>query len=124
MYSSGRFLPSDGGAAVFALDNEVHRARCEERRAEVEAALAGHFGRQIPLRLVIDPGAAGSSGGGSRKGDNAPQGGTDNRAPEPLDEAHTSAIDIAELEDAPPDRRTAFERLSEVFPGAERVEGE
>ena len=58
MYGVGRFLPPEGGAAVFALPNEVHREKCEQKRPEVEAALQAHFGRPLPLKLVVDPGEA------------------------------------------------------------------
>jgi DNA polymerase III subunit gamma/tau len=59
-FRAGRFLGVvDGGAeAVYGLPNAIHRDRCEERRPEVEAALARHFGRPVPLRLVVDDAGA------------------------------------------------------------------
>ncbi|MDQ1396195.1 MAG: polymerase subunit gamma/tau, partial [Acidimicrobiaceae bacterium] len=54
LYAGGRFTAVDDGAALFALPDEIHRARCEERRAEVEAALKAHFGAPVPLRLIVD----------------------------------------------------------------------
>ena len=42
---------------VFGLPNKIHAAKCEEVRPEVEAALAAHFGRPTPLRIVVDTAA-------------------------------------------------------------------
>ena len=50
----GRFVASEGGRAMFALPNAIHRDRCEEVRVDVEQALAAHFGRPVPLRLVTE----------------------------------------------------------------------
>jgi len=50
----GRFVASDGDRATFALPNAIHRDRCEEVRVDVEQALAAHFGRPVPLRLVTE----------------------------------------------------------------------
>ena len=68
-FRAGRFLGVvDGGAdaaAVYGLPNAIHRDRCEERRPEVEAALARHFGRPVPLRLVVDEAAGAVPPGGA-----------------------------------------------------------
>jgi hypothetical protein len=53
LFKSGRFVDVAGGAAVFALPNAIHRDRCEARRKEVERVLAAHFGRAVPLQLVV-----------------------------------------------------------------------
>ena len=53
-FSAGHFMPSGADTANFGLPNPVHRDRCEEIRAEVDAAIASHFGRPIPLALVVD----------------------------------------------------------------------
>ena len=50
----GRFVAVEDGAAVFALPNDTHRSYCDEVRPDVEAALGAHFGRPVPLRLVVD----------------------------------------------------------------------
>lgn len=60
LYQAGRFVGVDGERAVFGLPNDIHRQRCEEVRADVEAALAGHFGRPVPLALVVDDGGGAS----------------------------------------------------------------
>jgi DNA polymerase-3 subunit gamma/tau len=53
-FQVGRFAAVERGTAVFALPNAVHRDRCEEVRAEAEQALAAHFGRPVPLRVVAE----------------------------------------------------------------------
>ena len=54
IYGVGRFLPPEDGCAVFALPNDVHRGKCEQKRPEVEAALQEHFGHPLRLKLVVD----------------------------------------------------------------------
>jgi hypothetical protein len=55
LFQAGRFVEVEDGRAVFGLPNEIHRRRCEEIREEIESALSDHFGRPVPLRLVVDP---------------------------------------------------------------------
>ncbi len=58
LFQAGRFVGSESGRISFGLPNEIHRDRCEEMRPEVEAALADHFGRAVPIVLVVDGGPA------------------------------------------------------------------
>ncbi|HUJ65566.1 MAG TPA: hypothetical protein VLX59_08525, partial [Acidimicrobiales bacterium] len=105
--ASGRFL-SVGDTAVYAVPDKGLLGRAQTGRAEVEAALSAHFGRPIPLELVLDEGGR----------------------PTPV-EAASSAIDIdaddpadyrlADLEDAPAGVTSPEQRLLEAFPGAEEV---
>ena len=79
----GRFISVDD-AAVFALPNQTHCSYCEEVRLEVEQALAGHFGRAVPLRLVVDDEVEATVGG--RRSPASPEvgvagGGPDTTAP-------------------------------------------
>ncbi len=106
-YAGGRFVAVDDRGAVFALPNEAHRARCEEHRAGVEQVLGDHFGRPVPLVLVVDDGTPASP---------APL------PAEQVDEPVEEVVDIHELDDAPPDNRSHVDRLAAAFPGAELVE--
>ena len=132
MYAVGRFLESDGTHAVFALPNEAHRSKCADKQADVEAALAKHFGRPVPLRLVVDQGAppaeAASGGGGSDDGEPFPSKGSKPKGRSPAAAGAASDehehVDVSELTDAPADERTPIDRLTEVFPGAQVVEDE
>ena len=107
-FAAGRFVDVADGAAVFALPNDMHRTRCEEVRPAVEAALAAHFGRPVPLRLTVEAPAA------------APTATPPPSEPEPEPEH----LDITELVDAPATPvRSAAERLTDAFPGAVLEEG-
>ncbi|MBV9950952.1 MAG: DNA polymerase III subunit gamma/tau [Acidimicrobiia bacterium] len=112
MYGGGRFLPPEDGQVVFALPNDVHRQKCEQKRPEVEAALRDHFGRDLRLRLVVDPGNAPPEAG-------APSGAPrDGGAPDD-DMEH---IDVRDTEPAP-NVKTDLDRLTDAFPGAVLEEG-
>jgi DNA polymerase-3 subunit gamma/tau len=105
----GRFTEPEGGRATFALPNAIHRDRCEEVRVDVEQALAAHFGRPVPLRLITEdpPGTAGSP---------AVAGG----APPPPDD---ESIDLDDLQDAPPaEVRSPLDQVLSTFEGATVVE--
>jgi DNA polymerase-3 subunit gamma/tau len=107
-FGAGHFVGVDGDAATFALPNAVHRGRCEEVRAEVEQALAGHFGRPVPLRLVVaEP--------GTPPAPDAP-------ALQPGHEADDE-IDLTDLRDAPPaGLASPVDHVMQAFEGAEVVE--
>jgi len=97
LYSAGRYVSVEDGAAVFSLPNASHCERCEEVRPVVEEALSAHFGTRIPLRLVV-------------------------AAPAPAAElAEDDDFDPTD----PGDRveAVAETRLLEAFPGAEEVSG-
>lgn len=107
-FSTGRFVEVADGAAVLALASPIMRDKCEEKRPELERMLADHFGRAVPVRLVVASVAPAGAGVG-------PEGST----PEPDDQ-----IDLADLVDAPADHRTGIDRLTQAFPGAEVLDGE
>ncbi len=104
--SSGRFVGVDAGAATYAVPDRGLLARAEANRAEVEAALSAHFGRSVPLRLVLDE--AGLVGAVVA----APTGPA---ADDPM------TIDLDDLVDAPAAVLSPEQRLLEAFPGAEEV---
>jgi len=98
----GRFVASEGGKVTFALPNAIHRDRCEEVRVDVEHALAAHFGRPVPLRLVTE--------------EQAPSPVT---APPPDD----GPFDVEDLEDAPAtELRSPVDHVLSAFEGATVVE--
>jgi DNA polymerase-3 subunit gamma/tau len=108
IFSTGRFVESNGEAAVFALANAPTRDHCEKKRPDVERALATHFGRPVPLVLVTD-----ADVGGPAAPSAAP-------APAAADEVEDVG-DVHALEDAP-SVGSGAERLAEAFPGAELIE--
>lgn len=107
-FSAGRFVDVADGAAVFALPSDIMRQKCDERRDELEAALADRFGRVVPVHLVVDADAVPDAPGSTAR--EAPPEGEDD-------------VDLAGLVDAPGDDRTGIDRLAEAFPGATVVEG-
>jgi hypothetical protein len=71
----------------------------------VEAVLAGHFGRPVPLRLVVD-------------GEAAPP-------PKPVaSPVVEEPVDMSELTDAPSAPTSSIDRITEAFPGAELLTDE
>jgi hypothetical protein len=111
-FSPGRFLSVDTDAVVFGLPNKIHAAKCEEVRLEVEGALAAHFGRPTPLRIVVDEGAPPPPVRGA-----AP-------AAAPDDDRSDEVVDLTELTDATDAPSTGVDVVNQVFPGAEVVDGE
>ncbi|MEY2404738.1 MAG: polymerase subunit gamma/tau [Acidimicrobiaceae bacterium] len=113
-YASGRFVEVGGKGAVFAVPNAPHMAKCEEFREAVEHVLAEHFGRAVPLVLTIDT-AAPPPAAPRAPAVPAPSA----RAVKIVEEPEEEIIDVHELEDAPPDKRTGLDQLADAFPGAE-----
>ena len=96
----------DEGVALFAVPDRGLLSRAEPNLAEVEGAIAAHFGRPVPLKLVLDDGAW------SRPAPDAPA----------HDDPGDYEIDITSLEDAPAAATTPEQRLLQAFPGAEEVQ--
>jgi hypothetical protein len=105
IYLPGRFVGADDSRATFALPSPQQVTKCEQYRAEVEAALAAQFHRPVPLQLVVDDG--GPADAGVQRADVA------------LDDE----IDLADLVDAPPSSApTSLDRLTQAFPGAQLID--
>jgi hypothetical protein len=102
LFLPGRFVAADENGATFALPSAQQIAKAEQYRVEVEAALAEHFHRPVPLKLVVDGPEATSA-----------------TVPAPLDDD----VDLAEVMDAPAvDMPSGLDRLTEAFPGAQLVD--
>ena len=102
--ASGRFVEVKDGAAVFALPDAGLLARAKTYLNETEGALTAYFGRRVPLRLVLDNGAAAAE---------PPRG-----AP-PSDEETYDLDDVADIADAPTVPVIPVEeRILQAFPGS------
>jgi hypothetical protein len=113
-FAGGRFIDVTAGAATFGLPNEHHAKRCAEAQAEVEAALSAHFGTPITLQIVVD-------------GDAPPPVVPGVPPPAEVDEGGDemgSGIDLSQLTDADASAVSSLDRIAEVFPGVEVIEGE
>jgi DNA polymerase III subunit gamma/tau len=107
----GRFLAVDASAAVYALPDQGLLARSETVRKDFEAALTAHFGRPVPLRLVLDDASAPPKGAGAE-------------VPPPIEEMEEEDPDsyvLADLEDVGAAVVSPEQRLLDAFPGAEEV---
>ncbi len=107
LFAAGRFVSADDDGAVFALPTAPHRQKCEEKRKDVEATLAAHYGRPIPLTLIVDGEAT------------VPTTSAAATAPAPDED-----VDLDELVDAPAAPTASIDRLTQAFPGAELLTDE
>ncbi|MCB0994375.1 MAG: DNA polymerase III subunit gamma/tau [Acidimicrobiales bacterium] len=105
-FAAGRFVAPTGASVAFGLPNAIHRDRCQGLRPDLEAALTAHFGRPVPVELVVD------------ETDN-PSG--SEQRPESGQPADDDEIDLEELVDAP-DVDTGIDALTKAFPGAVLIE--
>lgn len=62
MYSPATHVSSEPGRVTLGLPNEPHRAKCEQHRTAVEAALTEHAGASIAVELVVQGGGGGGGG--------------------------------------------------------------
>lgn len=114
VFGAGRFLPSEEGAAVFALPNAAHLNHAEPLRGEVADALGAHFGAPVALRLVAEaaPSAEPATAGP------APT----RPAPDAREEEMAELDEEPAAADAPaPGSSWAEESVLRAFPGAEEV---
>jgi hypothetical protein len=114
LYRMGRWASVESGVAIFLLPSVQYRDRAEDKRAEVEAALAAHFGSRIAVRLALEQDAP-------IPANPLPAPGHDEPRADPDD--HVSAAEFAELPAAPDAPSSAEARLREAFPGTEEVTG-
>ena len=103
-FRAGRFVEvAEPDMAGFALPTPIHRERCAEVQGDVERALAAHFGRRVPLKLLVE----------------ADVGATPTAA-EPGEDEH---IDPRDLRDAPsPGVSSPVDHVMQAFEGATLVE--
>jgi DNA polymerase-3 subunit gamma/tau len=140
LFQAGRFVGVEGERGVFGLPNEIHRSRCVEMQPEIEAALADHFGRPVPLDLVVEAGVEGAVRTTTSPGSSDPGGGsvpppapsrplppvTVAADPPPddgpvIDEDDLSVFDESQLGDIAEVDNSAESRVLQAFPGAEEV---
>ncbi len=110
LFKPGHFVDGDGRMVRFALPNRAHCDQCEGCREEVAAALADHFGRPVPLELVVDDAKP------------APAAAPPDQATVVDDDVVDDAVDLDELTDAPDASVGGVAQLKDAFPGAELLE--
>ena len=139
LYSAGSFIGNDGATWQFSVPNEAHGRKCDEHRADVEAALSAAVGS--PVTIVIGEGAVDDPDHpaptpaprhrrppprrhrpGRRRPERVTTTRDDRRADAPRGCDRRRPIDPDELTDAPPEAvLTPIDRLAEAFPGSELV---
>jgi DNA polymerase-3 subunit gamma/tau len=67
VYAPASFIRSTESVLTLSVPNAVHRAKCEEQRSVVEAAVGNYVGAPVSVEL-LDGGGGGDDGGGSRSG--------------------------------------------------------
>lgn len=149
LYSAGSFVGNRGDTWLFSVPNEAHGNKCNEHRADVEAALARAVGSPVTIEFVSGGGAPGGSGSRPAPTRPAPAPASPPAAepaapaaepttasatpapapaaepawepePEPYVPEADEDVDLHELTDAPPESvKTPIDRLAEAFPGSE-----
>ncbi len=122
LFAAGRFVDHEDGRAAFALPNATHVGRCELLQPDVEAALAGEFGRPVPLVLVVDQGSEPPA----PPTDAGAAAATPPAAPERPAAANDELSEIGpvdELEDAG-EASTGLDQVTDVFGKVELIEEE
>ena len=127
LYSNTTVLGERNGAFTLGVSNEATRAKCEEHRTDVQAAIAAVVGGPVVVQLVIEHGPGDHDDGGHDHGghdhgggNRAAQAGGPEASPAPIEE---EAIDLDDLVDAPPEAVVSpLDRLQQAFPGSQLVE--
>jgi DNA polymerase-3 subunit gamma/tau len=137
IYAPAAFVGSTPTTLTLSVPNAAHRAKCEQHRAAVEAALREFAGVVVKIqfvegdgggggeREVLTPGAADVAAGpaialpaSSPAAEHAP---TVERVESVLPD--DDDVDLDDLTDAPPESvKSPIERLAEAFPGSELIE--
>ncbi|MDE0804929.1 MAG: hypothetical protein OSA99_16610, partial [Acidimicrobiales bacterium] len=124
LFKPGHFVEGDGRIARFALPNPAHRDQCEPIRDVVAEALSAHFGRKVPLELVVDDAKtrppSGPSTSAAPTTTTAPAG-TSSESPD-VGVVEDEAVDLDDLSDAPDATVGGVAQLKDAFPGAELLE--
>ena len=149
IYAPAAFVASTPTTLTLSVPNAAHRAKCEQHRAAVEAALQEFAG--VAVRIELVDGGGGTDGGerdlapAVRDGPSASTTGTMSTGtmsippeaePEPTMTAvapmassvvsslpDDDDVDLDDLTDAPPESvKSPIERLAEAFPGSELIE--
>ncbi|MEQ1700950.1 MAG: hypothetical protein ABMA25_12625, partial [Ilumatobacteraceae bacterium] len=135
MYSSTTVLGDRNGNFALGVANEVQRAKAEDHRKDVEAAIASVVGGKVTVQLVIHSGPdddhemmvdAAESAASAAPAPSA--GGQGNVVPmqrpaAPPVPTPDEEIDLDDLVDAPPEAVVSpIDRLAQAFPGSKLVD--
>jgi len=133
VYAPAGFVGSTDSTITLSVPNAAHRAKCEEQRSVVEAALATFAGSPVSVELVDGDGG---DGGGSESSSPRERGlatavvmgaagetAEDDPPVSAIDLPDDDDVDLDDLIDAPPESvKSPIDRLAEAFPGSELIE--
>jgi hypothetical protein len=100
----GRFVEVEGSTTVYAVPDAGLLSRAGQVHGDFEAALAAHFGRPVPVRLILDEAPPASV-----------------TPPPPEEEDDPARYDLTEMEDVDAAVVSPEQRVLDAFPGAEEV---
>jgi len=112
-FKGGRVTAVDGGSVTFGVPNAIARDRCLQVSADLETALAQHFGQPVQVIVVIDDQAAAPID--VARIEPRPVA----NAPSDLDE---DIGPVSELVDATDQSANGIDRLTRAFPGSEVID--
>ncbi len=121
MYSSTTVLGERNGALTIGVSNETQKAKCEEHRRDVEAAIAAVVGGKVAVQLVVHSGNDDHDDHGNGPGASnvVPL----KRSVEQTTQEEDEAIDLNDLIDAPSETIVSqVERVALAFPGSTFVD--
>ena len=132
IFSVPKLLGVRDGALALGAPNDAHRARCEQHRGEVEAALAKLVGAPVRLAIVVE----GSLSADDHLDHPSAQPEAPHASAAPADGSSRCAarlrrcrpradddIDLDDLVDVPPESVvTPLERLAQAFPGSKLMD--
>ena len=114
MYSNTTLLGVRDGNLALGVSNDAHRARCDDHRKDVEAAIARVVGGPVTVVLVVD-------GGHEDHDDNVVQ--LKRPAASASVPVEEEEVDLTDLVDAPPEESLSpIDRLAQAFPGSEIID--
>ena len=117
--SATKLMGVRDGVVVLAAPNEMHRSKCSQYVADIEASITKLVGSAARVSIVVD--------GSADDGGLIPP--PDSTAPVPRPQApveqfeEPEAVDLDELVDVPPESvQTPTDRLLDAFPGSQFVD--
>ncbi len=112
-FKGGRITAVDSGSVTFGVPNAIARDRCLQVSADLENALAQHFGQGVQVHVVIDDQAA-------------PPIDVARIEPRPVTNAPSDLDEdigpVSELVDATDQSANGIDRLTKAFPGSEVID--
>jgi len=120
LYSNTTVLGERDGSFALGVANDATRQKCDDHRADVEAAIAAVVGGKVSVQLVIHTGAGDHDDEVDAGNNVVPLARAAAPAPPPPADED---VDLDDLVDAPPESVVSpLDRLAQAFPGSQLVD--